>query len=156
MSHIRSRRRHIGSRFRPEFLALEGRRLMSGDVLTYHNDNSRTGQDLDEPALTAATVNSTNFGAVSKFTADGQVDAEPLYVSNVVIPGQGMLNVVYIATENDSVYAYNADNGQLLWHDGSDGVGPSTIPPGEAPVLGSDLGQVRRQDRWRRYPGEPR
>ena len=84
-------------------------------VLTYHNDNARTGQNLNETTLTAANVNSASFGKLFVIPVDGKVDAQPLYLSNLSIPGQGTRNVLYIATEHGSVYAVNADTGASLW-----------------------------------------
>jgi len=86
----------------------------AGDVSTYHNDNARTGQNLEETALTLSNVNSTAFGKVFTMPVDGVIDAEPLYLSSVSIQG-GTHNVVYAVTENDSVYAFDADNGAQLW-----------------------------------------
>src|SRR4051812_23588175 len=90
------------------------------NVLTYHNDNARTGENTNETLLTPANVNSTTFGKLFKYNVDGYVYAQPLYVSGLNIPGQGPQNVLFIATEHDSVYAVNADNtngpgGGLLW-----------------------------------------
>ena len=82
-------------------------------VLTWHNDNFRTGQNLSETVLTPASVNSSTFGLLFKLTVDGKVDAQPLYVPGLTVAGQAH-NVVYIATENDSVYAFDADKGTLL------------------------------------------
>src|SRR5882757_1846549 len=79
------------------------------DVLTYHYDNQRTGQNLNETALTPANVNSTKFGKLGEFPVDGRVDAQPLYLSQVTIGGQKK-NVLYVATEHDSVYAFDADS----------------------------------------------
>ena len=79
------------------------------NVLTYHNDNQRTGQNLEETILTTANVNQSSFGKLSTFPVDGVIDAEPLYLSGVAIPGQGTHNVVYTVTENDTVYAFDAD-----------------------------------------------
>lgn len=86
------------------------------DVITYHYDNARTGQNLSETALKAANVNSTNFGKVGFFPVDGKVDAQALYLSQVKIDNQGVHNVLFAVTEHASVYAFDADNGSILWH----------------------------------------
>ena len=83
------------------------------DVVTFHNDNARTGQDLHETILTLKTVHTPTFGKVNFLTMDGKVDAQPLYLSNVKIPGQGVRNVLYVASEHASVNAFDADNGKV-------------------------------------------
>ena len=85
------------------------------DVVTYHNDNARTGQNLNESILTLTSVNSANFGKLAFFATDGKVDAQPLYLSSVNIAGRTH-NVVYVATEHASLYAFDADAGAVLWH----------------------------------------
>jgi hypothetical protein len=80
------------------------------DVTTYHYDNLRTGQNVNETTLTTANVNQTKFGKLGELMVDGKVDAQPLYLSNVSIPGIGMKNVLYVATEHGTVYAFDADN----------------------------------------------
>lgn len=85
------------------------------DVLTYHNDNARTGQNLTESILTTDNVNSTQFGKVGLLVMNGSVDAEPLYASNVAIPGNGTHNLLIGATQNDAVYAFDPDSGALIW-----------------------------------------
>ena len=90
------------------------------DVTTYHYDNLRTGKNVNEKILTPANVNQTKFGKLGSFTVDGHVDAQPLYLSSVAIPGKGAKNVLYVVTEHDSVYAFDADsvNGStstILW-----------------------------------------
>jgi hypothetical protein len=85
------------------------------NVLTYHNDVARTGQNLSESTLTTANVKSANFGMVGNLSVDAGVDAEPLYASNLTLGG-GVHNVVYVVTENDSVYALDADTFTQLWH----------------------------------------
>jgi len=85
-------------------------------VLTWHNDNARTGQNQQETILTTANVNSKSFGKLFSDPIQGQGYAQPLYVPGVSIPGQGTHNVVYVATEHDQVYAFDADTvGQPLW-----------------------------------------
>jgi hypothetical protein len=100
------------------------------DVITYHYDNGRSGMNLNETALTLANVNSAQFGKKGEFTVDGKVDAQPLYLSQVTIGGQKK-NVVYVATEHNSVYAFDADsiNGTtatFLWKITTLGAGETT------------------------------
>jgi Immunoglobulin I-set domain len=83
-------------------------------VLTYHNDNARTGLNAGETILTTANVNSTSFGRLGSMPVDGLVDAQPLYVSSLTIAGAPH-NVVFVATEHDSVYAFDADTFAQLW-----------------------------------------
>jgi outer membrane protein assembly factor BamB len=84
------------------------------DVTTYKNDVSRSGQNLTESVLTTANVTSAGFGLLRTVGVDGKVDAQPLYLSGLSIGG-GTHNVVYVATEHDSVYAIDADSGSTLW-----------------------------------------
>jgi outer membrane protein assembly factor BamB len=93
------------------------------DVTTYHYDLARDGLNSQETILTQANVNSTQFGKIGFDTVDGKVDAEPLYLANLTIAGQAH-NVLYVATEHGSVYAFDADTGTKLWM-------TSVIPTGE-------------------------
>jgi hypothetical protein len=87
-------------------------------VPTYHNDNSRTGQNTLETQLTPDNVNAVHFGKLYSFPVDGYVYAQPLYMPQVAIPGNGIHNVVLVATQHDSVYAFDADSPapMPLWH----------------------------------------
>jgi hypothetical protein len=84
------------------------------DVTTYHNDIARTGQNTTETVLTQANVISATFGLLRNLAVDGLVDAEPLYLSQLSISGVAH-NVVFIVTEHDSAYAFDADTGAQLW-----------------------------------------
>ena len=121
MNPLRRLRRHqqrsAKPSYRPNLMELEPRLVMAVNVLTYHNDTSLTGQNLSETTLTPANVNATDFGKLFTDAVDGAMYAQPLYMSNVAVPGMGTLNLVFAATENDSVYAFNADApGAPIWH----------------------------------------
>src|SRR5213594_4262987 len=83
-------------------------------VLTQHNDNTRSGWNDNETALTTSNVNVQQFGAVFTLPVDGQVYAQPLVVGHLLI-GDGYHNVVFIATVNNTLYAFDGDNGTLYW-----------------------------------------
>lgn len=104
------------------------------DVVTSKNDQARTGQNLTESLLTPANVNATTFGLLRVLSVDGKVDAQPLYLSQLAV-GSGMHNVVFVATEHDSVYAIDADTGTTLWH-------TSALLPAEVPSDTRGCGQV--------------
>ena len=92
----------------------------AASVTTRHYDNSNSGINPNETTLTTANVNSTDFGLLFQAPVDGQIYAQPLYLPLVYVmgpTGMGFHNVVFVATENDSVYAVDADNGQQLWAD---------------------------------------
>ena len=109
--------------------ALEGRRLLSVNVLQWHNDAAQTGLNAAETLLTPTNVKQ-NFGKLFSYTVDGQVYAQPLYVSGLQIDG-AIHNVVFVATEHNSLYAFDANSnagpgGGLLWHVN---LGPSAATP---------------------------
>ncbi len=105
------------------------------DVLTYHNDIARTGQNLNETILTTSNVTSATFGKLGFYTVDGLVDAEPLYASSVAVPSNGTHNLLIVPTEHDSVYAFDADSGTVIWH-------VSMLKAGESSSDNRGCGQV--------------
>ena len=107
------------------------------DVTTYHNNTLRTGENQSETILTTSNVNSATFGKLFTVPVDGIIDAEPLYLSNITI-GSSKHNVLYIVTENDSVYALDADTGTQLWQ-------VTTLESGETPSDNHGCGQISPQ-----------
>lgn len=104
------------------------------NITTWHVDNNRSGLNSGETTLTPSNVNSSTFGKLFSLPIDGYAYAEPLYMSNVTINGS-QHNVVYVATEADMVYAFDADNyngGQPLWS-------ASLLQPGETPLTNNSI-----------------
>jgi hypothetical protein len=102
-------------------------------VTTWHYDNLRSGADPNETILTPTNVNSKQFGPIFSQPVDGQVIGQALYLPGITIPGLGVHNVVYVATMNDSVYAFDADsnsgsNAKPLWHTSFLINGATTVP----------------------------
>jgi hypothetical protein len=95
------------------------------DVTTYHYDVARDGLNSQETILTQSNVNSTQFGKIGFDPVDGKVDAQPLYLANVIM-GNQLHNVLYVATEHASVYAFDADSGTQLWKTSILGSGETT------------------------------
>src|SRR5271166_3188512 len=121
-NNLRSQRQQPSCR--PFVERLEARRLLATNVTQYHVDSQSTGADLTETQLTSSNVNAADFGQLYNTPLDGQVYAEPLVLTNVTIaagpntvgtPGT-YPSVVFVATQNDSLYAINAANGAILWH----------------------------------------
>lgn len=103
-------------------------------VLTWHNDNERTGRNSSETALTLKNVNVNTFGKLFTLSTDGLVDAEPLYAPNLNVGGANH-NVLFVVSENDTVYAFDADNGSPLWQ-------VTALPGGEVASDSRGCGQV--------------
>ncbi len=103
-------------------------------TLTWRNDNARSGVNNQELALAPETVNSSTFGKLFSCPIDGYAYAQPLYVPNLAIPGKGMHNVIFVATEKDSVFAFDADANPcvLIWL-------TSLIPAGSQPTTFPNL-----------------
>jgi hypothetical protein len=115
----------------------------STPVLTYHNDVSRDGANLNESILSPANVNQAQFGRLFSYPVDGQTYAQPLFVPNLTINGQ-QHNVVYVVTEHDSVYAFDADglNQNPLWHDSfiDSNAGITTVHSTDVEGISPELG----------------
>jgi hypothetical protein len=103
-------------------------------VLTYHNDNTRSGHNPSESTLTLKNVNSTQFGKLFVLNTDGLVDAEPLYAPGLTVAGVTH-NVLFVASEHGTVYGFDADTGASLWQ-------VTTLKSGETPSDNRGCGQV--------------
>jgi hypothetical protein len=126
-------------------------------VTTYHNNNLRTGFNGSETQLKPSNVDSAHFGLLFTLPTDGEVYAQPLYLPKIAIPNKGVHNVLYVATEHNSVYAFDADsntgaNGTPLWHvnlgasvpngdTGTDDINPEVGITG-TPVINADTGTM--------------
>ncbi|MBZ5645522.1 MAG: hypothetical protein LAO19_22440 [Acidobacteriia bacterium] len=110
-------------------------------TFTWRNDNSRSGVNSQELALAPATVSSSTFGKLFSCPLDGYAYAEPLYVANLPIPGSGIHNVVLVATEKDSVYAFDADANPCvqLWHTSLIPSGSEAIPTPNTDITSADI-----------------
>lgn len=107
----------------------------AADVLTWHNDAARSGQYLVETTLTPTAVNTTNFGRTALWPVDGLVNAQPLYAGSVTLADGSVHGVVIAASEHDSVYAFDANTGTVLWN-------RSMLAAGETPSDSLGCGQV--------------
>jgi hypothetical protein len=110
------------------------------DVLTYHNDVARTGQNLNETILTTSNVTSATFGKLGFYSVQGLVDAEPLYASNVAVPSNGTHNLLIVPTEHDLVYAFDADTGSIIWQVSTLEAGESTSDPRSCGQVSPEIG----------------
>jgi len=125
----------------PTFFAFASTCQAQTNVLTWHNDLARTGQNLTELILTPELVNSQNFGLLKNFQVDGKVDAQPLYVSALALPGvSGRHNVLFIATEHDSVYAIDADTAAIYWQKSMLGTGETTSDDHNCSQVAPEIG----------------
>jgi hypothetical protein len=118
--------------------------VLHAQVLTSQYDNARTGATLTETTLTPANVNVERFGKIFSWKVDGDVYAQPLYVPRVAIPGRGSHDVVLIATEHDSVYAFDAAGQPVepLWHVNLLKPGATTVPAQDVrcPFIAPEVG----------------
>lgn len=113
------------------------------DVVNYtawKGGNGNTGAQTDELVLTPASVNASSFGLNWTASVDGWMNAQPLYMNGLMIGGVAH-NVVFVETENDSVYAYDGDTGAQLWQ-------VSLIPPGATAVAASSIGYTSTQQQF--------
>jgi hypothetical protein len=109
------------------------------DVLTYHYDNLRDGVDSDETILTPQNVNSTSFGKLFSVPVDGDVYAQPLYVSDLLMPDGKIHDVMFVVTEHDSLYAIDANNGAILWQDSFTDPNNGIVPVPSADTQTEDI-----------------
>lgn len=114
-------------------------------ITTSQYDNMRTGANLSETILTPGNVNARQFGKIRSIPVDGDVYAQPLYLSHVNVPGKGVLNLLFVATEHDSVYAFDADSNSPdpVWHAkllSSTGSSPVPASDVQCPFISPEVG----------------
>lgn len=126
----------------------------SQNVLTYHNNNLRNGWNNAEKTLTPANVNAANFGKLFTLPADGRVDAQPLYLSAIMISGV-LHNLLIVATEHGSVYAYDADTGAKLWRASTLKAGETTSDDRGCSQVSPEIGITSTPVIRRRTSGNP-
>jgi hypothetical protein len=120
--------------------------VITSPVITSQYDNLRSGATLHETVLTPQNVNAAQFGRLGAFKVDGPVYAQPLYPPGVEVPGKGKHNVLFVATEHDSVYAFDAErpNSEPLWHvsfvDGKRNTYPLTSRDTGCPFIQPEIG----------------
>ena len=136
-------------------------------ITTYHVDNNRTGWNSHETVLTPANVGSSTFGLLQKVTLDGQVDAQPLFVPAVTVTAgnyQGVHDVVYVATENNTIYAIDAEAGTVLLSPnfGTAGSLPASCNSPKTrvgitatPVIDLTSNTLYVVNQWAQDPGDP-
>src|ERR1700719_3986839 len=121
---------------------------LAQNVVTEHYDNARTGLNPNESILNTSNVNATSFGKIFSQSVDGQIYAQPLYMAGLTISGKGTHNVIFVATENDSVYAFDADNNgggnaSPLWKvsllDGAHGAAGGATPVPQPDISSNDI-----------------
>jgi len=110
------------------------------DVLTLHNDAARTAQYLGETILNPANVNAAKFGILGTLVTDGQVGAQPLYASGVTLPSGDIRNVLYVATEHGTLYAFDAVNGSVIWQAGLAGASEQAADSGTCTIAPQERG----------------
>jgi hypothetical protein len=115
------------------------------DAPTYHYDNMRSGLNTNEQVLTKTSVNYNTFGLLGSFAVDGKVDGQPLYLSDVTIPNVGAKNVLYVVTENDSVFAFDADSAsgntsKYLWMTSTLGTGETASDDRGCTAVSPEIG----------------
>ena len=119
---------------------------LDAQITTSQHDNARTGANTHETVLNPRNVDVKRFGRVFRLSVDGDVYAQPLYLPNLAIPGKGMHNVVFVATEHDSVYAFHAAGvpNQPLWKvnftDAAKGITTLPMESVHCPFLNPEVG----------------
>jgi len=114
---------------------------VGNDYLQYHYDLGRTGWNANETTLTVANVNKKTFGHLMSLPVDGFVFAQPLFVSGVTV-GSNTYNLAIVATENDSVFAFDDATGNLVWSNNFVNTANGETPIPDSAVIATDIAPV--------------